>query len=291
MTTRAQHLIRILIWLIVLQLMGAVGVLLTSHKLTLSSAPDPQQPPTPSVTPAPDTPLPTAPRLRVVVLTGGHGFDEREFPKLFDGHPAAEYTFAEQRDDSELFEDISEWPYDVIVLYNMGQRISEKRRQNFLTLLKNGVGLVALHHSVGAYREWREFGRIIGADYFLQATTIDGVEHPASTYKHDVDFELHIQDSKHPITKGLDDFIVHDETYNDMIHYPRSQVLITTDHPTSATPICWVRAYEQARVCHIQVGHGPQVFTDENYRRLVHNAIEWTVSNAFPPPTSSPKSH
>jgi hypothetical protein len=43
------------------------------------------------------------------------------------------------KDHSELFEDISGWDYDVMVLYNMTQNISEKRKENFKTLLSKGI--------------------------------------------------------------------------------------------------------------------------------------------------------
>ena len=54
--------------------------------------------------------------IRVVVVTGGHGFEEDSFSAIFRSFRDVEYTVAKQADDSELFEDISEWNYDVIVL-------------------------------------------------------------------------------------------------------------------------------------------------------------------------------
>jgi uncharacterized protein len=216
-------------------------------------------------------------RAQAVVVTGGHGFDEEEFPNLFESDERALYEFAHQEDDSEIFEEIEDWPFDVVVLYNMSQRISEKRRANLVKLLEGGVGIVALHHSIAAYQAWPEFERIIGAKYYLEETTIDGVTHPKSTFKHDIDFTLHIEDATHPITQGLQDFVVHDETYNGMTFDPENHVLITTDHPTSARPIGWARRYANANVCFIQVGHGPQVFTDPNFQRLVRQAVEWAA--------------
>jgi hypothetical protein len=88
--------------------------------------------------------------IKVVVVTGGHDFDHDPFFTLFQGQPGIQYVEAVQKDSSELFEDISKWDYDVIVLYNMTQDISDVRKRNFKALLDRGVGLVALHHAEDA---------------------------------------------------------------------------------------------------------------------------------------------
>jgi len=99
-------------------------------------------------------------QLEVVVITGGHGFEHDPFFKIFDGIKEIHYTESLQKDQSELFENIQGWDYDVMVFYNMGQEISPKRRKNLLKLLDQGVGVVVLHHTVCAYQEWPEFKKI-----------------------------------------------------------------------------------------------------------------------------------
>ena len=215
--------------------------------------------------------------IKVAVVTGGHSFDERTFLSLFEGHGDVAYTHVPQKDHSELFEDIGQWSYDVIVLYNMTQDISEKRRRNFVELLDGGVGLVVLHHAIAAYQGWPEFQDIIGARYFLEDTTVDGVAHAKSSYQHDVDFTIKVEDPNHPITRGLSDFRVHDETYNNWFFAPGNHLLLSTDHPASDRPVCWVRTYRNAKVCHIQIGHGQSIFADENYRRLVAQSMRWVA--------------
>ena len=216
-------------------------------------------------------------RIRVAVVTGGHAFDRGSFLQVFEGHADIEYVHLPQKDHSELFEDIRQWPYDVIVLYNMTQEISERRRRNFIALLDQGVGLVVLHHAIAAFRTWPEFEDIIGASYFLEDTVVDGVIHKASRPTHDVDFPIYIQDPRHPITRGLRDFRVHDETYKGFLCDPGNHVLLTTDDPASDRAVCWVRTYRKANVCYIQMGHGPSTYANENYRRLVVGAIRWAT--------------
>jgi hypothetical protein len=215
-------------------------------------------------------------KIKVAVVTGGHEFAEKPFLAMFEGNEGVECTHVVLKDDSELFEDISAWPYQAIVLYNMTQKISEKRQQNFVKLLDRGVGLVVLHHAIAAYSEWAEFRKIIGARYFLSDVTENGKTFPRSQYEHGVDFKIHAADTSHPITQGISDFTVNDETYKGYLLEPDNHVLLTTDHPKCQKEIGWTRTYGKARVCYLQMGHGDSIFSDPNYRRLVLQAIRWT---------------
>jgi len=218
-------------------------------------------------------PLPSKPtdKIKVVIVTGGHGFEREPFFSLFDGYDDIEYVEAQQKDHSEIFEDISGWDYDVIVLYNMTQNISLQRQKNFVNLLNRGVGLLAMHHTMGSFQQWPSYRKIIGGKYYLEATDTNA----ASTYKHDLDFTVRIVDKSHPITRGMSDFEINDETYKNCGFEKDNHVLLTTDEPTSDKSIGWVRRYGKARVCGIQLGHGPRAYANPHYRRLVARSIRW----------------
>lgn len=215
--------------------------------------------------------------LNVVVLTGGHAFDQKVFPKLFEGHEGMNFTIVALKDHSEIFEDISDFKYDVIVFYNMTQKISEKRRANFLALLERGVGLVPLHHTICAYQEWPEFNRIIGARYFQKVETFEGKEHAKSSYKHDLDMPIRVVDSAHPITRGLKDFTLRDEGYKGQWFDPEAKLLLSTTHADSDQPVAWCKTWSKSRICTIQLGHGPEAYVDASYRQLLARAIQWTA--------------
>jgi uncharacterized protein len=215
--------------------------------------------------------------VKVVVVTGGHDFQQKEFIQMFDSFKGIKYTHKPQADDSEIFEDINNWPYDVIVLYNMSQKISPQRQQNFLKLLDKGVGLVAVHHAIAAFQGWPEYGKIIGGKYFLSERVENGVSHRRSDYKEGLNFRIHIEDKNHPITSGLIDFIVNDETYQYYFVDPSVKALLTTDSPTSEKIIGWISSYRKARICYIQPGHGAPAYANPNYRRLLTQAIVWSA--------------
>lgn len=214
-------------------------------------------------------------KVKVVVVTAGHDFEREAFFAIFDSFDKVQYVEAEQKDDSEIFEDISDWDYDVIVLYNMTQKISLRRQANFKKLLDKGVGLVGLHHSIANFQDWPEYRNIIGAKYYLEITTENGVTYPRGEYIHDVDINVYITDMTHPVTRGLSDFLINDETYGKWTFDSGNHLLLTTDHPASNRQLAWVRNYRNARVCFIQLGYGPRAYRNRNYRRLVAQAIGW----------------
>ena len=215
--------------------------------------------------------------IKVAVVTAGHGFNGEEFFGMFDSFGDIKYTHLPQEDHSETFEDISGWPYDVVVLYNMSQEISPKRQRNFINLLNKGMGLVALHHSIAAFQEWTEYRKVIGARYFLSDVVENGITYKRSTYKHDVTFTVNVEDKSHPITRSLGDFSINDETYKGYLVDQDNLLLLSTDEPSNSESVCWTRKYGNSKVVYIQLGHGLEAYNNENYRTLVANAIKWSA--------------
>jgi type 1 glutamine amidotransferase len=220
----------------------------------------------------------TADKIRVVVVTGGHDFDHDPFFTMLRQCPKLEVTEAVQKDHSELFEDISNWNYDVIVLYNMTQNISPKRQDNFFTLIKDkGVGLVAMHHAIGAFQEWEDYRAIIGAKYPLKPQEIDGIHFETATYKHDVDLSVKVADSKHAITRGMKDFEIHDEGYKGCWFAKDNHVLLTVDHPASDKTVVWTRTFGKARVFSLMLGHDAKAYVNPSLVRLISRGICWSA--------------
>ena len=232
-----------------------------------------------------------AKKIRVLVITGGHGFDKKVFPKTFAGHDDIEITFSNAKKGApSVFEDISKWSYDVMVLFNFKQRISARQKANFITLLDRGVGLVVLHHAIAAYPDWVEYTKIIGATYVLKKGVVrDGVKYERPVWKHGVKMTIHVEDPTHPITAGLADHEILDESYKKWTYHKGNHLLLSTDCPLNNTQIAWTRTYSKARVFLHQLGHGPSIFSDKSYRTVIARAIRWTarrIGKADPAPAA-----
>lgn len=216
--------------------------------------------------------------ISVLVVTGGHDFEADPFFKLFKDNSEITYRAVEHPNAHALLKAEAAKRYDVLVLYDMYQPISEEAKADFVARLKEGKGLVVLHHAIASYQQWPEYAKIVGARYYLEKSVVNGVEKPRSAYKHDMHFRVHVADPHHPITKGVQDFDIHDETYKWFDVSPDCHALLTTDEPESNKVIAWTKTYGPARVAYLQSGHDHFAYENPNYQRLLKQAIEWAAA-------------
>jgi type 1 glutamine amidotransferase len=219
---------------------------------------------------------PAAP-IRVLLITGGHDYETNQFLATFRANPDLVVETAVHPEAHAWFKADRASRYDVMVFYDMWAEISDAARSDLVARLQEGKGLVALHHCLASYPKWSEYTRILGGKYLLQKEAIGGAERPASTYLHDVQVAVRIADPAHPVTRGLRDFVIHDETYGGFYVDPSVKVLLTTDTPTSGPNLAWGHDFGKARVVYIQLGHDHQAYENPNYRQLLRQAIAWTA--------------
>jgi len=112
---------------------------------------------------AAETPAPG--KIRVLVTYGGHGFEQKPFWAMFDALPNVVYIKAELPKRIDLLMPGFEKQYDVLVMYDMAPRFTAEQQKAFVELLKTGIGLVSLHHNLGAHNDWEEFANIIGGAF------------------------------------------------------------------------------------------------------------------------------
>jgi len=215
----------------------------------------------------------SAKKLNILVVTGGHGFDQKSFFEMFDLFQNISYTELKQPEANSQLGTIDPKSFDAVVFYDMPKTISEKEKESYHKLLKLGKGLVFLHHSQCSYQEWDDYKNIVGGKYHEEKNTA-----ATSTYQHDVTFTVKIADSKHPVTRGIKDFEILDEVYGNTEVLPGATPLLTTDHPQSSKIIGWTHQKENSRIVYIQPGHDKNGWFNPNYQKLVKQAITF-VSN------------
>lgn len=130
-----------------------------------------------------------------------------------------------------------------------------------------------LHHALLSYQTWPEYERVVGGKYMLDHEMRDGVDVPSSTYtKEMTDIDVKVTDKNHPVTAGIDDFIVHDELYRGVPTGSDIHVLLTTE----GKPLAWTRDEKKSRVFTIMIGHGP-AYKDANFQRILAQGIRWAA--------------
>jgi type 1 glutamine amidotransferase len=226
---------------------------------------------------AASSPKPLPQKIRVLVVTGGHGFEKEPFFKLFQDNPDLTYQAVEHPNAHALLKAEAARQWDVLVLYDMHQEIAPEAKADFVARLKEGKGLVVLHHAIANYQAWPEYTAIIGAHYYLAPTNIHGVFKPRSAWKEGMRFRLHIPDPNHPVTRGVTDFDTHDETYKWFDVARECHPLLTTDEPESNSVIAWAKTYKGARVIYIQSGHDHFAYENPNFQQILKQAIRWTA--------------
>ncbi|MFZ5831111.1 MAG: ThuA domain-containing protein [Planctomycetota bacterium] len=220
---------------------------------------------------------PAAKKLRVLVTYGGHKFEEPEMYAMLDELPGIEYDKAEVPKEADLFKPGLEAKYDVILMYDMNPGFSREQQMAFAELLSQGIGLVSWHHNINAHRNWEEWRHIVGGVYIPKDTVIDGVSYTKTPWAHDQKLKVQVVDAKHPITRGVEDFEIEDETYGKYYVSPKSRVLLKTDHPQNNPEICWTNKYHKSRVVFLQLGHDHKAWDHPMFRKLLGQSLTWAA--------------
>lgn len=213
--------------------------------------------------------------IRALLTFGGHGFEQKPFFEMFDSLPGVKYTRAPMPASAGLLKPGLEKEYDVIVMYDMVKSITAEQRQAFVELLKTGIGVVALHHNLGAHGGWDEYTEIIGGRYVHVSWKHGGTEYGKSSFAEGQDLDVKVVDRKHPVTTEISDFRIHDEVYKNYYVSTNSHVLLTTDHPKSDQQIAWVTRYGNSPVFYLLLGHDSKAWRNPVYPKLLLNGIRW----------------
>lgn len=209
--------------------------------------------------------------VRVLLVTGGHDHDV-SFYSVLDGQDDLDVR-VDPHPNAFRGEVAPGRDADVVVFYDMPAAMAPEQEAHLRAFVEAGGGVVSLHHAIAGRTGWRWWWEEVIGGRYLEAP--EGGR-PASTYKHDVELTVRVA-AAHPVTAGLTDFRILDETYKGMWISPKVTVLLTTDEATSDGPVAWVSPFPKARVVTIQLGHGREAHLHPSYRRLVRNAVLWAA--------------
>lgn len=211
----------------------------------------------------------------VAVVTGGHSYDVPNFHRLFrslDGIDA----YIQSIDDFASTPRPERQSYDAVLFYIMmldGPAdeglpwYAGKPLTALSELGETAQGIVVLHHATLAYRQWPAWDDLVG------------VANRQFGYYHGETVTSHIEDAAHPITRGLTDWTMVDETYTMGDAGADSRVLVTYAHPRSMKTIAWTRRYRNANVFCYQAGHDNTTWVDPNFREVLRRGALWAAGS------------
>jgi type 1 glutamine amidotransferase len=216
-------------------------------------------------------------KIRVLLTFGGHGFEEKPFFAMFDALPGVVYSKAPLPESAALLKPGLQKQFDVLVMYDMCGKFSPEEQKAFVALLRQGIGVVSLHHNLGAHQGWPEYTKIIGGKFCLKAEDFGGKTYGPSTYEHGQQIHVTVADEHHPITRGLADFTIEDETYGNCYIRPGAYVLLRTDNPKNNPSLAWINPYGRSRVFYFQLGHDSKAWSNPAYPDILSRGIRWAA--------------
>lgn len=216
-------------------------------------------------------------KIRMLLTYGGHGFQEKPFFAMLDALPGVVYDKAFLPKEAGRLKPGLEKEYDVIVRYDMMKAFTPEQRKNLEELLERGIGLVALHHNLGAHAGWDGYRKIIGGKYIRKPCELDGKKYVKSKAAHDQDLNITVTDKDHPITRGIGNFRIHDETYSDYYVAPGTKVLLKTDHPQNDPRVAWTWEFGKSRVFYFMLGHDNKAWEHPAYPKILLQGIRWAA--------------
>lgn len=198
-----------------------------------------------------------------VLLVGGRGHDWKGFhdviaPRL-EKTGDFSVTLTAKLDDLNA-ENLKQ--YQVVLFYGSGGEFTPQQDKALWDYARAG-GAVAGVHATDAFRNSDHYWLLLGGRF----TTHGGGK-----------FWMRIEDSKHPITSGMKDFEIVDETYQNQNH-PQAKMhsLAHIDRGQEQQSMVWVQQVGKARVFNTTLGHGKEAFDNPQFQQLVVRGLYWAA--------------
>jgi len=210
-------------------------------------------------------------RIRVAALVENHPYDVVGYQTMLESFGDC-HTYL-QPIDLFIQDTDNRDRYDTVLWFNMNWNEpaegSPLRKYMLEEIGRTGQGIVLLHHALLSFQGWQPYTEVCGV-------SDRGGDRFRYSQHETVHTKIH---GDHPVTAGLSDFTVVDETYNlgepDM---PGCDILLTTDNPNSLKNICWARQYRKSRVVAYASGHDGVCWEQEGFRTVLHRALQWTAN-------------
>jgi len=154
----------------------------------------------------------------------------------------------------------------IVPAWTMGKLTGEQEHA-LCDAVASGVGLAGWHGTMcDAFRENTEYQFMTGGQF---------VAHPGNISPA---YDINITNREHAITRGLDDFTLHESEQYYMHVDPAIDVLATTTFPDGTVmPAVWTRAWGRGCVAYASFGHTHQDFENETAREIVVRCMTWAT--------------
>lgn len=171
----------------------------------------------------------------------------------------------------------------------------------FAQYVRGGGGLVVVHAADNAFPKWVAYNEMIGVGgwrhrdaeagphWFMENGKLisDPLPGPAGLHGARLPFVVEIQDSHHPITKGLPKEWMHvnDELYANLRGPGQHMTVLATAHSDPANrgtghdePMLMVLDYGKGRIFHTAMGHDVKALSCVGFMTTYQRGTEWAAT-------------
>jgi type 1 glutamine amidotransferase len=193
------------------------------------------------------------------------------FQKYLEEHFPAKCTRVFRKTDDNLPGLDNLDSCDVMLLFTRRLTISGEQLDKVKKYCQSGKPMVAVRTASHAFQNWLELDKeVLGGNYKGHYGA-----GPA------VDIQIVEKVRNHPILKGVKPFESAVSLYQNPGLAADVEVLLTGRIPGHTEPVAWTRIHNGGRVFYTSLGHQKD-FADENFRRMLANALFWSAKRSVP---------
>lgn len=213
---------------------------------------------------------------KVLLIVGGHDYDTTEFFQMFYSMEGIAFDSASHPGVMKILQSEEVDSYDMLLFYDFIPDMPLKDSAVFINLSKQGIPMLFLHHALATFQGWEGYQEMVGGKYVMPGFTTDTTL--LSDYKHDIDLRIKVMDQVHPVTKEINEFVIHDEGYSNIRMQEGIHPLLGTSHPDCAPLTGWVNHYNQSTCLYLMFGHDKHAYANASFQQLLQNSIHWLTN-------------
>lgn len=201
---------------------------------------------------------------KLLLLTGGPIHDGQGIGDVFERHLAADGRYAVTRvhGDLDALTASRLEPFDVLVFYWTIESISDPQLMGLLNWVRAGGRFITFHSGGDSFRDCPAYRDLVGG-YFV-------------THPHYRTYQVSVKDPEHPITRGIDEFLITDEQYI-LSWDARNHILANALWKGELMPVAWVKDYGAGKVFYCALGHDPKAVEQDMVHVLFSRAVAWAA--------------
>lgn len=218
-------------------------------------------------------------KINVLILSGRNNHDwKTTTPKLKSVFEESDLFDVLVTEKPEFLKPDELKKFDVIVsnwnsFPEKDVRWSIELEKALLNFVDKGGGFVTFHAATTAFYEWEEFKNIsVGA---WVEDTWHGKISAAQVF---------IQNKKHPVTRGMKDFLIEDELWVNAEKNNSFEILGTGSNKDiqekgiEKQPVIMVKQFGKGRIFHTTLGHNVGTMQNAGFQTLMLRGTEWAAT-------------